>query len=114
MKLFRDHFAPDLLEIAGNPGDLNATATRSADGDRIYVKLVNPTGQEVPVQIDLRGDFPLLAASAQWIAPGSLATRNTLDQPAAVQAVQAKIERTGMSARLRLPAWSVTAVTLSR
>ena len=114
MKLFRDHFAPDLLEITGNPGDLNATATRSADGDRIYVKLVNPTGQEVPVQIDLRGDFPLLDAGAQWIAPGSLAARNTLEQPAAVQAVQAKVERTGMTARLRLPAWSVAVVTLSR
>ena len=114
MKLYRDHFAPDLLEIAGNPGDLNATATRTADGDRIYVKLVNPTGQEVPVQIDLRGDFPLLDASAQWVAPGSLTARNTLDQPAAVQAVQAKIERTGMTARLRLPAWSVAVVTLSR
>ena len=98
----------------GNPGDLNATATRTADGDRIYVKLVNPTGQEVPVQIDLRGDFPLLDASAQWVAPGSLAARNTLEQPAAVQAVQAKIERTGMTARLRLPAWSVAVVTLSR
>ena len=111
MKLFRDHFAPDLLEIAGNPGELNATATRTADGDGIYVKLVNPTGQEVPVQIDLRGDFPLLDASAQWVAPGSLTARNTL---AAVQAVQAKIERTGMTARLRLPAWSVAVVTLSR
>jgi alpha-N-arabinofuranosidase len=114
MKLYRDHFAPDLLEIAGNPGELNATATRTADGDRIYVKLVNPTGQEVPVQIDLRGDFPLLDASAQWFAPGSLAARNTLDQPSAVQAMQAKIERTGMSARLRLPPWSVAVVTLSR
>jgi len=114
MKLFRDHFAPDLLEITGNPGDLNATATRSADGDRIYVKLVNPTGQEVAVQIDLRGDFPLLDAGAQWIAPGSLAARNTLEQPAAVQAVQAKVERTGMTARIRLPAWSVAVVNLSR
>ncbi len=114
MKLYRDHFAPDLLEITGNPSELNVTATRSADGDRIYVKLVNPTGQEVPVQIDLRGDFPLLDASAQWIAPGSLAARNTLDQPAAVQAVQGKVERTGMTARLRLPAWSVAVITLSR
>ena len=102
MKLFRDHFAPDLLEIAGDSGDLSATATRTADGDRIYLKLVNPTGQDVPVQIALRGDFPLLAASMQLVASDS------------VQAVESNIERTGMTVRLRLPRASVAVITLSR
>jgi alpha-N-arabinofuranosidase len=114
MKLYRDHFAPELLELAGNLGDLNATATRTADGEKIYLKLVNPRDQEVPVEIALRGDFPLLAASMQVVAPDSLAARNTLEQPAAVQAVPAKVERTGMTARVRLPRWSVAVVTLSR
>ena len=94
MKLYRDHFAPELLEIAGNAGDLNATATRTPDGERIYVKLVNPREQEVSVEVALRGDFPLLAAGMQVVAPGSLSARNTMEQPAAVQAVPAKIERT--------------------
>jgi alpha-N-arabinofuranosidase len=114
MKLYRDHFAPDLLEITGNLGDLNATATRTADGERIYLKLVNPGGQEISVQVALRGDFPLLAASMQMVAPDSLAARNTLEQPSVVQAVEGKIERTGMSVRVRLPRWSVAVVTLSR
>ena len=114
MKLFRDHFAPELLEIAGNAGDLNATATRTSDGERIYVKLVNPRDQEVSVEVALRGDFPLLAASMQLVAPGSLSARNTMEQPAAVQAVPAKIERTGMTVRVRLPGWSVAVITLSR
>ncbi|MGD0778167.1 MAG: alpha-L-arabinofuranosidase C-terminal domain-containing protein, partial [Candidatus Solibacter sp.] len=114
MKLYRDHFAPDLLEIAGNPGDLSATATRTADGQRIYVKLVNPREQETSIEIALRGDFPLLAASMQVVAPDSLAARNTLEQPTAVQAVEAQVEHTGMTARVRLPRWSVAVVTLSR
>jgi alpha-N-arabinofuranosidase len=105
MKLYREHFAPDLLEIAGDPGGLSANATRTADGDRIFVKLVNPTGQEVPVQIALRGDFPLLAASMQLVA---------LDSPPAVQAVDSKIEKTGMTVRFRLPGRSVAVVTLTR
>jgi hypothetical protein len=105
MKLYREHFAPDVLEIAGDPGGLSANATRTADGDRIFVKLVNPTGQEVPVQIALRGDFPLLAASMQLVA---------LDSPSAVQAIESKVERTGMTVRLRLPGQSVAVVTLTR
>jgi alpha-N-arabinofuranosidase len=105
MKLYREHFAPDLLEIAGDPGGLSANATRTADGDRIYLKLVNPTGQELPVQIALRGDFPLLAASMQLVA---------LDSPSAVQAIESKVERTGMTVRVSLPRRSVAVITLAR
>lgn len=114
MKLYRDHYAPDVLELSGDPAQLNATATRTADGDRIYIKLVNPAGQEVPVQVSIRGDFPLVNATMQLVAPGSLTARNTLEQPAAVQAVEGKVERAGLSARFRLPRWSVAVVTLSR
>jgi alpha-N-arabinofuranosidase len=114
MKLYREHFAPELLEIAGNMGGLDATATRTSDGERIYVKLVNPREQEVSVEVALRGDFPLLAAGMQMVAPGSLSARNTMAQPAAVQAVPGKIERTGMTVRVRLPGLSVAVITLSR
>jgi hypothetical protein len=105
MKLFRDHFAPELLEISGDLAGLSANATRTSDGDKIYLKLVNPTGQEITVQIALRGDFPLLAASMQLVAADSLA---------AGHASESKIERTGMTVRLRLPGRSIAVVTLSR
>jgi alpha-L-arabinofuranosidase len=62
----------------------------------------------------LRGDFPLLAARMQLVAPDSLDARNTMQQPSAVQAVPGEVERAGMTARLRLPRWSVAVVTLSR
>jgi alpha-N-arabinofuranosidase len=114
MKLYRDHFAPDLLEIGGDLAGLSATATRTADGESIYLKLVNPADREVAVDVTLRGDFPLLAASMELVAPDNLDARNTLEQPTAVQAVEGKVERAGMSARLRLPRWSVAVVTLSR
>ena len=114
MKLFRDHFAPDLLQIGGDLGGLSATAARTADGETIYLKLVNLADREVAVEVDLRGDFPLLAASMQLVAPDSLEARNTLEEPTAVQVVERKVERAGMTARLRLPRWSVAVVTLSR
>jgi alpha-N-arabinofuranosidase len=114
MKLYRDHFAPDLLQIAGDLAGLSATATRTADGETIYLKLVNPADREVTVEAALRGDFPLLSASMQLVAPVSLDARNTLEQPSAVQVEEGKVERAGMTARLRLPRWSVAVVTLSR
>jgi alpha-N-arabinofuranosidase len=114
MKLYREHYASDLLEVAGDLAGLSATATRTADGETIYLKLVNPADREVAVEVALRGDFPLLSASMQLVAPDSLDARNTLEQPTAVQAVEGKVERAGMTARLRLPRWSVAVVTLSR
>ena len=46
MKLYRDHFAPDLLEVGGDAAGLSATATRTADGETIYLKLVNPADRD--------------------------------------------------------------------
>ncbi|MEO8369691.1 MAG: alpha-L-arabinofuranosidase C-terminal domain-containing protein [Candidatus Solibacter sp.] len=114
MKLFREHYAPEMLSITGSAGELNASATRSADGDRIFVKVVNPSAHEVALDIVLRGDFPLLAAGMKMVAPDSLDASNSLERPAAVQVVDGKIERAGMKARVTLPRWSVAVVTLTR
>jgi alpha-N-arabinofuranosidase len=107
MKLYRDHFAPDLLGVTGQLEGLSASATRSADGDKIYVKLVNPLDREVAVEVALAGDFPLLDASIQTIAPDDLAAR-------AVKAVPGEVTRAGLGARVRLPRWSVAVLTLTR
>jgi hypothetical protein len=48
------------------------------------------------------------------VAPGGLSVRNTMEYPTAVQVVPAKIERTGMTVRVRLPGLSVAVITLSR
>ena len=103
-----------MLEIAGNPGELSAIATRTADGEKIYLKLVNATARDVPVEAALRGDFPLMGATMRVVAPDSLDARNTPRQSAAIQAVDGKVERAGLTVRLRLPRWSVAVVTLSR
>ncbi|MEO8594171.1 MAG: family 16 glycoside hydrolase [Candidatus Solibacter sp.] len=102
MKLLREAYAPDVLQLSDAAGGLNATATRSPDGGRIFVKMVNPTGHEVTAEIVLRGDFPLLAAGMKLLAAGSAA------------AVDGPVERKGMSARVTLPPGSVAVVLLSR
>ena len=57
MKLFREHYAPELLQITGSPGELDATVTRSAGGDRIFVKVVNPSAHEVALEISTARRF---------------------------------------------------------
>ena len=115
MKLYRDHFAPELLEIAGNAGDLNATATRTSDGERIYVKLVNPAGAGSLGGGGLARRFS--AARGRHAGGGS-------GQPFGAQhdgatgrgpgGARAKSSGRGMTVRVRLPGWSVGVITLSR
>ena len=84
------------------------------DQHKFDLKLVNPAPHDVPLEVALRGDFPLLAASMQLVAPDSLTARNTIAEPSQIHPVEAKVERTGMTVRATLPRWSVAVLTLSR
>ena len=101
-KLYSEAGAPDVLQITGTPRDLDAVATRTEDGNRIVIKLVNPTNSEIATDLVLRGDFPLLNASLKVLSAG------------AIQPIDGKVERKGMAVHVAVPAASVAFVTLSR
>ena len=106
MKLYRDHFAPSLLKVEGNPGGLNVDATKSADGQRVVVKLVNPSDSARDVSVELAG-FQAGNAALQIVAPDSLSARNTMEHPNFVHAVAGKVTRDGGVVQVSLPRWSV-------
>ena len=107
LQLFRDHFATDQLAIAGATSPVSALAMRDPGGDRIYLQLVNPTARELTIEVSLRGDFPILSAAIQLLAPDRL---NALT----ARIADAPIERAPAGLRLHLPRWSVAALTLAR
>ncbi len=113
MKLWREHFAPHRIEMAGDTGPLNAIATLSEDERTIYFKTVNPSDAAVTASISLAERCsPVGKASVQLIAPGSLQARNTLAEPRVVypRSVPAAIE--GRTVRVQLPPLSAAVVTI--
>ena len=112
MKLWRDHYAPQRLEVAGEAGGLEVMATKSADGKKLYLKVVNPTEAPAEVRVEVKGGFAPARASMLLVAPDSLDARNTLDKPDAIAAVPGKVERDGKTVRFNMPRWSAGVVAL--
>ena len=112
MQLWRRHYAPSRVALEGDIEALNTIATKSADGRTVYVKCVNP-GQ-TPAHVTLRlapGHVPV-TAGLEWVAPGSLAARNTLERPHAVRAESAFVRIENDQIQCTLPAWSSGVVTI--
>ncbi|HVS73054.1 MAG TPA: alpha-L-arabinofuranosidase C-terminal domain-containing protein, partial [Phycisphaerae bacterium] len=79
MKLWRDHYAPNLLQLdTPENSPLSAVASESDDKKTIYLKLVNPSDSPINLTTTLTGPFTPTSATLQLLAPGSPSARNTL------------------------------------
>jgi len=111
MKLWRDHFAPYLIELQGETKPLNAVATKSEEGKRVYFKAVNPSGQKVRVELAVGSEVK--GASMQIVAPGDLHARNTLEEPNRVKPEPASVQVEGQIVKFVLPPYSAGVVTIN-
>ncbi|MCR4411436.1 MAG: DUF1080 domain-containing protein [Thermoguttaceae bacterium] len=114
MKLWRDHYAPERVELAGDAGPLNAVATRSADGRMLVVKAVNPAKTAVAVELTVAPGFRPGGSKLTLVAPGDLKARNTLERPDAVRPTPGTIEARGQTLRFTLPGLSAGALRVDR
>jgi alpha-N-arabinofuranosidase len=110
MKLWWDNYAPKFLPIEGDQQGCNIVATRSQDGEMVVLKAVNPRNQATTVAVELDGDFTPRTASMEYVAPGNLSARNTLDNPDAVRARVGVVQLTGNRLTFELPAYSTAVV----
>ena len=90
---------------------LDAVSSRSADGSRLYLKLVNTQASAVPTRIELRGVE--VAADADWhlLMAESPQARNGFATPDAIQPRREAVQAGG-SFELPLPPQSVSVLVL--
>ncbi len=112
MKLWRDHYAPEHVELSGDTGPLNVVATRRDTGGTVIVKVVNPTTGEVPVDVSLASGLRPVAGKALMVAPGGLDVRNTLSQSDRVDVRNLATRLDGDNILFDMPALSAAAVTI--
>jgi alpha-N-arabinofuranosidase len=112
MKLYHDHFAPGLLKVEGDAGNVNVDAAKSADGKRVVVKLVNFADAPREVSLDL-GGFTTATATLATLAPDSLSARNTMEHPDTIRPVAGKVALSGSTATLSLARWSVNVLEIA-
>lgn len=112
MQLWRNHYAPNRIEMSGDTEALNTVATKSQDGKTLYLKCVNPKEATVDVALNLASDFAAKTARMQFVAPGSLKARNTLARPRTVRAEPGRVDFGNGTMRFTLPAYSAAVVTI--
>lgn len=113
MKLWREHHQPLRIELGGDPGPLNAVATKSGDGKTLCLKAVNPADHAVSVRLEIPPDFAVGEAAMQRVAPGGLDARNTLEARDAVSAKPGRVAVDGHTVRFEMPARSAAVLTLA-
>jgi len=112
MKLWREHFAPYRIAIGDETKGLNTIATKSQNGKEIYFKTVNTNNNEVNVNLLILEDIKIEKAFIEIVAPDSLSTRNTLEEPNNIQPVKREIAITGQKVTFNLPSLSAAVVTV--
>jgi alpha-L-arabinofuranosidase len=81
MKLWREHFAPNRLNLSGIPDSVNAVASYDPPTNRMVVKLVNNSLVEKQLSISLPLDFRGTSAIGYLVTGSSLSDRNSMDKP---------------------------------
>jgi alpha-N-arabinofuranosidase len=100
-------------ELDGNDAALDAVASRSADGARIYLKAVNTDlDRPVTVRIRVRGSAVSSTAVVERVVADSLTEVNGFATPDAVRMTRESIPA-GNSFSLDMPRHSVAVVTLT-
>ena len=106
---------PDLLEQprGHNIPQLDAVASRSADGRRIFIKAVNTDlERSLVARIGLGGAHVSSSATVKRVVADSIAAINGFATPDAVRVTSGSI-RAGNRFSLELPRHSVSVVTLT-
>jgi alpha-N-arabinofuranosidase len=114
MKLWREHYAPFRVQTDGDSGSLNGSASKTANGAKLYYKVVNPAQEPVSVELNVKGGFPIRSAGMQLISVDSLEARNTLDEPNRIRPVAAEAKTDGQSIRFTMPGFSAAVVSINR
>ena len=112
MQLWRNHYAPQRIALEGDLGRLNAVATKSEDAKMCYLKAVNPSAAPQTVSLTVDGNYQLGPPNLQLVAPGSLQSRNSLEQPDAVRAEQGHVEVAGKQVNFTLPPLSAAVISI--
>ena len=112
MKLWWDHFAPNRLDTTGGDTNLNVVSTLSDDGEKLYIKIVNPDNLSKDLEFEIDSGYVPSLAYMHYVAPGDLYASNNLGNKEAVSVSARVIGIDGQSLKFRMPAYSAGVITV--
>lgn len=112
MKLWRDNYLPNQIEVLGDPKGLNIIATKSDNEDTICLKMVNGTTKPLNVKLN---DVGLLGRSSlQTVSGATITDKNTMESPSNIQPKFIKVANIQNAVLFTLPALSASVLTFKK
>jgi len=112
IKMFSTHVGDRILPATPTDTDVLVSATRDSRSGAIYVKLVNPTDTDAPLQLDVRGVRALGAAATAETLTADPNAANSIDAPRAVSPVTSKISGVTPTFTYTVPPHGIVVLTL--
>ena len=114
MKFWHDHYGQNFLATDGSNSNLNVSSTRTKDGREIYFKVINASGTDIPMQLEIEGSFQLRDVLLEQIAPGTLTATNTMAKPDNLHVEKGNVEIDSGWVHFTVPRNAGVIVTLSQ
>ncbi|MBN1795599.1 MAG: DUF1080 domain-containing protein [Sedimentisphaerales bacterium] len=112
MRLWHDHYAPNVVETTGTDTNLNVVSTLSDDEKTLCIQIVNPDPEDKSIELEIDDSFIPETAYMDYVAPGDLYAHNTLANPDAVHVQSKVVCMNGQVLRFIMPAYSAGVVTI--
>ncbi len=105
-KLWREYFLPLRVAIEGDTKELNVIATRSEDGTRTCLKIVNPSDK--PYTFSVKNGASLGNPFLKEIVAENLTSRNDMQHREIIKATNGKTETLGNDIMITVQAYSAS------
>ena len=112
LKLWREHFLPNLVELEGDTKGLNIVATASDDKKQSCLKMVNPSGN--PIILILNEGAKLGNPTWKMVSASSLDEANSMKCPDKIKEGRKAVTVEGENIVLTLPAYSASVLALEK
>ena len=112
MKLWWDHYGPELVETVASDSYLNVNSVLSEDQKSLYIHIVNPDATDRSLELEVDSTFIVESAYMDYVSPGDLNAKNTLAGTDSVKVQSKIVGRDGQIIRFIMPAYSAGVVTI--
>ena len=112
IKMFSTHLGDRILKAAATDTEVLVSATRDSRAGTIYVKLVNATDADAPLQLDITGVTTLASTGTALTLAAERTATNAIDSPQAVAPVTAKVSAVKPGFTYTVPAHGIVVLTL--
>ncbi len=112
IKMFSTHLGDQLLSAAATDTSVLVAATRDSRSGAIYVKLVNPTDADAPVQLDVKGARTLASTATMDTLAADRTATNSIDAPLTVSPVTSTISGVKPGLTYTVPSHGIAVLTL--